>query len=383
MNTMLNKKCLLYISMFIFILSCKKDDDTTIVPETVTEEPSNPALTLKDVAGNVWMGMLYDQTYDTIDTSIFNREVNAGQVTWYPGFSGWNGAFDYDFSELNNEVNYVDASGIPIMMHMLFGPNQYLPDWFKNGNWTNAEMEAMMQGLIQNIIQSNDNASKVEVWNIVNEAISWDGDLWEDSKWLQLGYEVDESGLTGSDKVFDSIPVYIRYAFEYARMYTDKELELRDYLNDGLESRWGNSTLRTKSFYQLTKHLINKGVPIDAVGFQGHFNIDVPASFNKLTETVQKYKTLGLKVYITELDAEQNDASTAWNATISQRQADYYYNYVYAALQGGVDGIFTWGVRDDQDPWWRFGENPLLFDANGDPKDSYFAVRQAFIDFNN
>jgi endo-1,4-beta-xylanase len=369
--------------MFIFILSCKKDDDTTIVPETVTEEPSNPALTLKDVAGNVWMGMLYDQTYDTIDTSIFNREVNAGQVTWYPGFSGWNGAFDYDFSELNNEVNYVDASGIPIMMHMLFGPNQYLPDWFKNGNWTNAEMEAMMQGLIQNIIQSNDNASKVEVWNIVNEAISWDGDLWEDSKWLQLGYEVDESGLTGSDKVFDSIPVYIRYAFEYARMYTDKELELRDYLNDGLESRWGNSTLRTKSFYQLTKHLINKGVPIDAVGFQGHFNIDVPASFNKLTETVQKYKTLGLKVYITELDAEQNDASTAWNATISQRQADYYYNYVYAALQGGVDGIFTWGVRDDQDPWWRFGENPLLFDANGDPKDSYFAVRQAFIDFNN
>jgi len=267
------------------------------------------------------------------------------------------------------------------MMHMLFGPNGYLPEWFKNGNWTNAEMEAMMEGLIQEIMESNDNATKVEVWNVINEAISWDGDLWEESKWLQLGYEADQSGLSGDEKVFDSIPVYIGLAFEYARMHTDKELELRDYLNDGLESRWENSELRTKSFYQLTRHLVNKGTPIDAVGFQGHVNIDVPASFNKLTETVQKHKALGVKVYITEMDTEQNDESKEWNPEISQRQASYYYDYVHAALEGGVDGIFTWGVRDDQDPWWRFGENPLLFDANGDPKDSYFAVRQAFIDF--
>lgn len=367
-----------YIFLVVLAFSCSNEANKAVPQDGTQEEPK-----LKDVAKDVLIGMLYDQAYDSIDKLIFNEEVNAGQVTWYPGFGGWNAAFTYDFTELENEVNYVYDQGIPVMMHMLCGPDGYLPDWFKDGNWTNAEMEAMLEGLIQNVITSNNNASKVDVWNVINEAISWDGDQWEESKWLQLGYEADESGLTGDDQVFDSIPVYIGLSFEYARMHTDKELELRDYLNDGLESRWENSELRTKSFYQLVRHLVNKGIPLDAVGFQGHFNIDVSTSFNKLTETIQQHKALGVKVYITELDAEQNDGSTDWDPEISQRQAQFYYNYVYAALEGGVDGIFTWGVRDDQDPWWRFGENPLLFDANGEPKDSYFAVKQAFMDFYN
>ena len=303
---MKNVKTTVILILFIVVMGCEKEEDTAF-QETPTEE-----LKLKDVAGDIWIGMLYDQAYDDLDKSIFNREVNAGQVTWYPGFSGWNGDFTYDFTELDNEVNYVKNQGLPVMMHMLFGPNGYLPDWFKNGTWTNAEMESMMQSLVQNIMDSNNNSTKVDIWNIVNEAISWDGDEWEDSKWLELGYEVDESGLTGENKIFDSIPVYIGKAFEYARLYTHNELELRDYLNDGLESRWDNSGLITKSFYQLTKHLVNKGTPIDAVGFQGHLNIDVEMTFSKLTQTVQKYKDLGLKVYITELDTEQNNASSAF-----------------------------------------------------------------------
>ena len=99
----------------------------------IRKEPPAEDLKLKDVAKYVWMGMLYDQAYDSLDRAIFNEEVNAGQVTWYPGFSGWNDAFEYDFSELEHEVNYVHDRGIPVMMHMLVGPDNYLPDWFKNG----------------------------------------------------------------------------------------------------------------------------------------------------------------------------------------------------------------------------------------------------------
>ncbi len=370
-------RAILCMSVF-FICACSQDDGTPISPERTADE-----IRLKDVAGEVWMGMTYDYSSDDTNREIFEREANAGQVGWYPAWGGWTDAFTYDFSELNTEVNYVHDQGLPIMMHMLFGADLYLPEWFKNGTWTNDEMDAMMQSLIENIMQSNENSSKVDVWNVINEAIGWDGDTWEHTTWLQLGFEDDASGLSGVDKVFDSIPAYIGKVFEYARLHTDSELELRDYLNDGIESRWDNSELRTKAFFQLTMHLVNSGVPIDAVGFQGHINIDVPATFSGLTQTIQKYKALGLKVYITELDAEQNDGSRDWNASISQAQADYYYDYVSAALEGGADGIFTWGIRDDQDPWWRFGEHPLLFDADGNSKDAYFAVRQAFIDFRN
>jgi endo-1,4-beta-xylanase len=342
----------------------------------------SPEWIIKDYATEkgILFGMTFDISSDSLNKAIFEREVNAGQVAWYPAWGGWAGVSTYDFSEINAEINYVDEQGIPVMMHLLFGPNTYLPEWFKNGSFTPEEMEMMMQDLVQSIMTSNSNGSKVDVWNVINEATSWDGDEWENSKWLELGYEVDQSGLTGEEKIFDSIPLYIGKAFEYASQYTDGELEIRDYLNDGIESRWDNSELKTKAFYQITKHLVNKGTPIDAVGFQGHMNIDVPATFSRFTETVEKYKMLGLKVYITELDAEQNDQSTQWNNEISEAQADYYYNYVKAGLDGGVDGIFTWGIRDDQDPWWRYEENPLLFDFNGNKKDAYYGVLDAFID---
>ena len=368
--------CLLLL--LLFFNACSKTEGDVEPPVVEVEVP----LKIKDYAldKGVWFGMAYDISSDSTNRAIFESEVNAGQVGWYPAWGGWNGRDLYDFSELNEEINYVDAQGHPIMMHMLFGPDTYLPDWFKDGNWSQEEMETMMHDLVRNVFQANDNGSKVEVWNVVNEAISWDGDEWESSKWLEMGFEADASGLTGTDKVFDSIPVYVTKAFEFAGLYTNKGLELRDYLNDGLESRWNNSELRTKSFYQLALHLVNSGAPINAVGFQGHLNIDVPATFSRLTTTVERYKALGLKVYITELDAEQNDQSTLWNSSIASAQAEYYYNYVKAALDGGVDGIFTWGIRDNQDPWWRFDENPLLFDAEGNAKPAYFSVKQAFID---
>ena len=350
--------------------------ETDTLPEGTDEE-----WIIRDYAReiDVLFGMTFDISSDSLNRAIFEREVNAGQVAWYPAWGGWLGPDSYDFSEIN-EIDYVNDQGIPVMMHLLFGPDQYLPEWFKNGTFTSQEMEEMMENLVESIMTTNENGSKVDAWNVVNEATSWDGDEWEASKWLELGFEADASGLMGEDKVFDSIPVYIRKAFEYASQYTDGELELRDYLNDGIESRWDNSELKTKSFYQIARHLVNMGAPISAVGFQGHINIDVPATFSRFTETVEKHKALGLKVYITELDTEQNDQSTQWNNEISEAQADYYYYYVKAGLDGGIDGVFTWGIRDDQDPWWRFEENPLLFDFDGNKKDAYYGVMDAFRD---
>lgn len=261
---------------------------------------------------------------------------------------------------------------------MFVGPNQYLPDWFKNGTYTKPALDKMLKDLIQNVIQTNGNDQKVNMWNIVNEAINWKGDGWEQAKWTELGFENDASGLTGQDKVFATVPVFIRKAFEYARLVTNKELELRDYDNDGLENQWNNSAQKSIMFYQLTKHLLAVGAPVTAVGFQGHFSIDNSVTWSKITNQVKKFKSLGLKVFITEMDAEQNGNVKTWNATIAERQKEYYYRYAKAALAGGVDGIFTWGIRDNQDPGWLNGENALLFDANGNPKPAYYGIQKAF-----
>ncbi len=215
-------------------------------------------------------------------------------------------------------------------------------------------------------------------WNLVNEALDWKGTGWEASKFLELGYEPDASGLTGSERVFDQVPVYVRKAFEYARQHSAAGLELRDYDNDGIENQWNNSASKTKAFYQLVRHLQAKGTPLTAVGLQGHFNMTNPVTWSKLTDSVKRYRALGLAVYVTELDAQQNDNAKTWNDTLAQTQGEYYYHYVKAALEGGVNGIFVWGTRDNQDSGWLKGENAVLFDESGNPKPAYYGVQRAF-----
>ena len=95
-----------------------------------------------------------------------------------------------------------------------------------------------MNSWLKGIIQYQGNDTLVDVWNVVNEAISWNGKggYWPENNTDHLnacemqcmGYEPDVSGLTGNLSVNKQHPVYIRKAFEYARTLTKKKLELRD-----------------------------------------------------------------------------------------------------------------------------------------------------------
>jgi GH35 family endo-1,4-beta-xylanase len=342
-------------------------------------EPSLPTGSrLRALAGRVWFGVRSDRSGPELDRTIVERECNAVQFTHYPAWGGWPKRGDYGLTRLTANIDHFSALGLPMVMHMFVGPDKYLPDWLKNGTWDTATLDQLLGELVTTTIQSGDPNSRVNVWNVVNEAVSWDGTGWEASKFLELGYEPDASGLTGSDRVFDTIPIYVRRAFEYARLGTSRELELRDYDTEGLETRWGQGERKMKAFHQLVRHLLAKGTPVDSVGIQGHFNIDVAVTWSRLTEQVERYRALGLKVYITELDAQQNDHSTAWDASIAERQGEYFYQYVKAALAGGVSGIFAWGVRDNQDQGWLLGENALLFNEDGSPKPAYYGVQRAF-----
>jgi endo-1,4-beta-xylanase len=265
-------------------------------------------------------------------------------------------------------------------MHMFVGPDQYLPSWLKDGTWDQETLDQLLRELISSTISSVEGRD-ISVWNVVNEAIDWGGTGWGGTKFLELGYEADASGLTGDDRIFDEVPVYVRKAFEYARQSSGAELELRDYDNDGLQNQYDNSIVKTKAFYQLVRHLLALETPLDVVGLQGHFNIDNAITWSRLTDNVRRYRSLGLKVLISEMDAQQNDNAKTWDDSIADVQGAYYYDYVRAALIGGVNGIFVWGVRDNQDRGWRSGENAVLFDAAGDPKPAYYGVQRAFAEF--
>jgi endo-1,4-beta-xylanase len=314
-------------------------------------------------------GIYKFSTTDPTNTGVVNREFNAIEPTWYGNWGGWTGPYTYNTGSFDEWVNWGVANKKQILMHMLTGPNLYNPAWFTRGTWTNAEMDGMLREMIRNVIQTNSNSTKVTVWNVVNEALASRGEYVPDqeNKWHQLGWEADQSGLPHSQKINTQHPVYIRKAFQYAREYTRNELELRETMIE-----WYDGDRKSTAFYQLVKHLMNTGVPITAVGLQTHMYLWDTAeelSAANLKLQIQKYKALGLKVYITELDIGQTAGG-------DEEQRKRYYNIVKASREGGADGIYVWGVRDGADSWGD-GKKPLLFDEKFNPKPAYYGVQQA------
>ncbi len=306
-------------------------------------------------------------------TTVFNREFNSGTVTCYPAWEAWTGYKQYNLADINDRINYLENQGQSQMMHLLVGPDMYFPDWFKNGSYTNPELDDMLHDWIKSIIQSNGNDAKVDVWNVVNEAISFSPpyEYGAAIKWQQLGYEADVSGLSGEQYVVSQHPVYIRKAFEYARQYTNAKLELRD---SGAEFPDGHNSYKYHLFYQLTKHLLNKGVPLDAVGFQVHIDIERDYNWNGFRDNINRFRALGLETYITELDI--GDPEESWNSTKAELQRAKYNTVIQIAMETGMEYVHFWGLIDGKDAGWRTYESPLLFDAAYNPKPAYYGVQE-------
>ena len=82
-----------------------------------------------------------------------------------------------------------------------------------------------------------------------------------------------------------------------------------------------------------------------------------------LRERLGHIADLGVDVQITELDVQQGGNQAAIFASVTRA----------CLAVARCTGITVWGIRDSDS--WRTGENPLLFDANGNKKAAYRAMR--------
>lgn len=361
----------------------------------VSAQVTPSGLRLKDINPDVLIGATLQS--NNIDTehiltdnhakqNIFKREFNIGQATCYPAWFTWTGLKQYDFTQFNNSVNWLYNNNFAIVAHLLAGPDRYYPDWFKNTSYSKAQLEDILEDNIRATITSNGNANKVDYWNVVNEALIWNGNYYDNDsdvkcKFQNMGYEADKSGL--ADKVHTQHPIYIRKAFEYARKYTNKKLELRDNSAEFENSGNVNRDRKAKAFYQLVKHLVNSGVPIDAVGLQGHFKLDKTYVWDDLKLTIQKYKDLDLEVYLTEVDYADEFIDVnkdgiddgPWTPEKAQIQKQEYKSMIQAAAEGGVKWICFWGIRDNFNINWLYNRDPMLFAEDLTTKPAYYGVQ--------
>ncbi len=181
---------------------------------------------------------------------------------------------------------------------------------------------------------------KIVEWDVVNEAFADGG-----------------SGARRDSNLQRSGNDWIEVAFRAARA-ADPAAKL--CYNDYNVENWNSA--KTQAMYAMVRDFKQRGVPIDCVGFQAHFNEGNPYNSNFRT-TLQSFAALGVDVSVTELDIQGASPTTFANVT----------NDCLAVAR--CVGITVWGVRDSDS--WRSHHTPLLFNNDGSKKPAYDAVLNA------
>jgi GH35 family endo-1,4-beta-xylanase len=237
----------------------------------------------------------------------------------------------FSFANGDRVLNWALQNGKRIRGHTLAWHSQQ-PGW----------MQSLSGSALRNAMINHINSvlahyrGQMIYWDVVNEAFA-DGS----------GGGRRDSNLqrTGND--------WIEVAFRTARA-ADPATKL--CYNDYNIEDW--NAAKTQGVFQMVRDFKSRGVPIDCVGFQGHFGSGgMPGTF---PTTLANFAGLGVDVAITELD-------------IAGAPANAYANVTTACMNvARCVGITVWGVRDSDS--WRTGENPLLFDGGGNKKAAYNSV---------
>lgn len=312
----------------------------------------------------------------------------------------------YSFEGGDALVAFGEAHGIKVRGHNLNWHAQ-LPRWF-NATATKANARQLLVDHISTV--AGHFKGKLHSWDVVNEAVNPpDGrpDGLRNGPWLKL---------LG--------PEFIPLAFRTARAADpDVLLTYNDY---GIETDSDGDVKKRAAILELVRGMKEDKVPIDAVGIQSHIHVGWSTADSKgLREWMRALRGLGLKIFVTELDINDDTWKTDDPAEIDAAVAQTYHDYMDVMVsEPAVAAVLTWGVTDAH-TWLagrRFGprphgagprpgqitdqaagqaagqvevlppgpppgqsaqqnrppERPLLFDANNKPKAAFFTVRDAF-----
>lgn len=238
-----------------------------------------------------------------------------------------------------------------------------LPSWFKKTiNSENAE-----RLLVEHITRVTKHyAGKIYSWDVVNEAIDVKRSQRRDglllTPWLRF---------VGED--------YIDLAFRTAAAADPQAILV--YNDRWLDYDTPRDNAQRAAVLQLLERLKSQKTPVHALGIQAHLRaIDSQTRFHpsKLRNFLKDVASLGLKIFITELDVKDQGLPL----DIAQRDrivAAVYEDYLSTVLdEKAVIAVLTWGLSDRYTWLFQLNKRPLLYDSNFHRKSAWNAVARAF-----
>ena len=272
----------------------------------------------------------------------------------------------YDFSGLDNLLAFAQAHGMAFRGHPLVWHHRN-PDWLESAVLAERD-PALHTDYIEAVMRHG--KGRMHSWDVVNEAISpEDGrpDNLRNTFWLQaLG------------------PSYVDLAFHAARA-ADPTAQLV-YNDWGCENSGNKHDRFRAATLDFLEQALKRGVPIDALGLQGHLQaFGPPIDQKKLRDFLGKVQQMGLKILITEHDVD--DSGGPSDITLrDQAVADASRRFLEVVLDNSAtEAILTWGLSDRflKPSGWRatltgYSPRSLPLDADMQPTAMWHAMARAF-----
>lgn len=278
----------------------------------------------------------------------------------------------WNFETFDRIVDYAKTNQLKVRGHVLVYDYPMrrqdekwtpTPRWVYQGHYSKADMTRIMYEQIETVMKRYQDS--IFQWIVVNEAVGnfLPGQM-EDNIWLRtIGKE------------------YVDLAFIRAHQIApNAELLINDYGADYLgQSSCG--PFKANSFYRYVRGLRQKGIPVNGVGLQFHLTVGVDhPDIASIENNFARYRALGVRVYITELDVKIKKPLT--EKKLSEQAALYATVMNTALISTNCAGVSVWGYSDKYSWITTFHAFPeysdaCLFDADLKPKPAFLSVLQA------
>lgn len=276
--------------------------------------------------------------------------------------------------------NYAREKKIPIALGHVFGGNSEIniPDWVKSINNREEFINFMTEHL--STIVSRYKTDEIPVTIIlVNEYF---GNPFQNTPTFKF-WKTKANSLGITDEELMSI------LFAKAKEIAPNTTFIFNEYGMEIPGSYNYSQNKDFEIFSLLQKCKERSIPIDGIGFQMHLyakdfygNRNFIRNLERFKQQIQRYKSLGIEVYITELDIRIDDMP---NVPLEERlllQAKIYQSIIRAARDAGVKSITIWGTAD-WESWLNNPEltgsdseetRPLFLDKNNQRKISYYAI---------
>ena len=269
----------------------------------------------------------------------------------------------FDWSGADRLVAFAEQHGQLVRGHTLLWHSQ-LPNWLTSGVANGTISNAQLRDLLRQ--------------HIITEVSRYRGRIWQWDVANEFFTDSNPSTINPNDFWVSHLGAgVIADAFRWAHQADPHALL---FYNDYNIAGEDGTNAKSDAVFAWLKQMLAQGVPINGVGDQGHLDTQYGFSGTQMTQDLQRYASLGLKVAITEADVRtfvDGPATQVPTDSLAVFAQPYEFSQMLKACLAVPECIsFTvWGFGDADSwvPGFFTGEGyATLYDVNLNPKLAFF-----------